>query len=108
MTKEADLRPSTWNEENSQTFIDLGRYAVPEREWQIAAFCDLIAPPDGPFTIIELCCGEGLLAEALLERYSNATLHGYDGSPAMLNQTTEQLARLGGLLCGVLFDIDGA
>jgi tRNA (cmo5U34)-methyltransferase len=105
MAEEADPRPSTWNEENSQTFVDLGRYAVPEREWQIAAFCDLIALPDGPFTIAELCCGEGLLAEALLERYSNATVHGYDGSPAMLDLAQARLARFGTRFAARQFDL---
>jgi tRNA (cmo5U34)-methyltransferase len=84
--------PAGWDEQNSQTFIDLGRYAVPEREWQIAAFGDLIGAPAGPFTIVELCCGEGLLAAALLERFPQATVIGYDGSPAMLAQATARLA----------------
>ena len=49
-----------WSEAASQTFIDFGRYFVPEREQQIAAFVDLIPAHDQPFNILELCCGEGL------------------------------------------------
>lgn len=87
-----------WDEQNSQTFIDYGRYLVPDREEQIAAFCDLAAPADhgdGPFNALELCCGEGLLAGALLERYPRCTVYGYDGSPAMLQRARERLAPFG-------------
>jgi tRNA (cmo5U34)-methyltransferase len=85
-----------WDEGNSQTFIDYGRYFVPEREEQIAAFCGLVAPSaPGPFCMIELCCGEGLLAGALLERYPEASVAGYDGSPAMLARARERLASYG-------------
>lgn len=31
-----DLPSAGWSEENSQTFIDYGRYFVPNREQQIA------------------------------------------------------------------------
>ncbi len=57
-----------WNEEASQEFIDNGRYFVPERETQMQTICDLIPPRFEPFHVLELCCGEGLLAEAILKR----------------------------------------
>jgi tRNA (cmo5U34)-methyltransferase len=81
-----------WSEEASQTFIDFGRYFVPERELQIEAFCDLIPPRDQSFNILELCCGEGLLAGALLERFPSCTVYGFDGSPAMLEHAQQRLA----------------
>ena len=59
---------SDWGAQNSQTFIDYGRYFVPEREQQIETICVLIPPRNTPFNILELCCGEGLLARALLDR----------------------------------------
>jgi ubiquinone/menaquinone biosynthesis C-methylase UbiE len=96
---------NTWDEHNSQTFIDLGRYFVPDREGQIAAFCDLIGPPDAPFEVIELCCGEGLLADALLHRYPRCTVHGYDGSPAMLRRAEERLAAYGARFRARQFDL---
>lgn len=61
---------------DSQTFLDYGRYFVPEREFQIKTMCDAIPEKKEPFHVIKLACGEGLLAEALLERFPNATLHG--------------------------------
>lgn len=85
----------TWNEDNSQTFIDYGRYFVPQRETQIEIICDAIPVQDAPFVVIELACGEGLLAEALLTRFPQATVHGYDLSPQMLATAAQRLARFG-------------
>ena len=94
-----------WSEATSRTFIDFGRYFVPEREQQIAAFVDLIPAHDQPFTILELCCGEGLLAGALLERFPTCTVYGFDGSPAMLDHARVQLARYGARFQTQLFDL---
>ncbi|HEX5689086.1 MAG TPA: class I SAM-dependent methyltransferase, partial [Roseiflexaceae bacterium] len=74
-----------WGAEASHIFIDYGHYFVPEREQQIETFCDVIQPRDEPFTILELCGGTGVLAGALLERFPNATVYDYDGSPEMLD-----------------------
>ncbi|MFL5807772.1 MAG: class I SAM-dependent methyltransferase [Roseiflexaceae bacterium] len=94
-----------WGAAASQTFIDYGRYFVPEREQQLATFCDLISPRDAPFNVIELCCGAGLLAGALLERFSSCTVYGYDGSPAMLDHARTSLARYGQRFQTMRFDL---
>jgi tRNA (cmo5U34)-methyltransferase len=94
-----------WSEAASQTFIDLGRYFVPEREQQIAAFVDLLPAHEQPFNILELCCGEGLLAGALLERFPDCTVYGFDGSPAMLDHARRQLAQYGDRFRTQLFDL---
>ncbi|MEX2200686.1 MAG: class I SAM-dependent methyltransferase [Dongiaceae bacterium] len=73
-----------WSEGDSRLFIDEGRYFVPERELQIETIGALIPPIDGPAHLVELCCGEGLLSRALLERFPQATVHAYDLSPTML------------------------
>jgi tRNA (cmo5U34)-methyltransferase len=84
-----------WSENDSQKFIDLGRYFVPNRELQIATICDLIPERDEPFNVLELSCGEGLLAEAVLQRFSTSTVYGYDLSPAMLQRAQQRLAAYG-------------
>ena len=53
-----------WEEENSQDFIDYGKYFVPDRETQINCICEVISPPSEPAYILDLCCGEGLLTRA--------------------------------------------
>ena len=84
-----------WAEEDSQHFIEYGKYFVPEREAQLETICRLIPASPEPFHVLELCCGEGLLAEAILERFQNCTVHGLDGSSEMLRHAASRLARFG-------------
>jgi tRNA (cmo5U34)-methyltransferase len=95
----------SWNEGLSQEFIDYGRYFVPERKHQIEIIVDLLPRLDGDGRLIELCCGEGLLAEAILERYSNYQVTGFDGSLAMLRRAQLRLARFGDRFHAQLFDL---
>ncbi len=98
-------RQPGWSEQDSRKFIDYGRYMVPERELQIEILCDLIPPSEEAFHVIELCCGEGLLAEAILERAPSAIVHGYDGSPAMLELAVARLSRYGERFIAKEFDL---
>jgi tRNA (cmo5U34)-methyltransferase len=84
--------PPAWNEDNTRTFLDYGRYFVPRRDEQIQALVELIPDRDQLFTVLDLCCGEGLLAEAILERYPQAFVLGLDGSPEMLERAGKHLA----------------
>ncbi|TGT77406.1 class I SAM-dependent methyltransferase [Mesorhizobium sp. M2E.F.Ca.ET.166.01.1.1] len=75
-----------WTESNSRSFLDYGRYFVPERERQIDMIADLI--PAAPRSLlVELCPGEGLLSQTLLERFPDSRLLALDGSDRMLEQT---------------------
>lgn len=76
-----------WSEDTSATFRDLAHYAVPEREAQIDTIVALIPEPDGPATAMDICCGEGRLTAALLERFPTLRVLAYDGSPSMLDTT---------------------
>lgn len=82
-----------WTDANSETFIRLGDVLVPDRETQLDAICALV--PDSPGVIVELSCGEGLLAERLLERFSDSRLIALDASPPMLARAAARLARFG-------------
>jgi tRNA (cmo5U34)-methyltransferase len=97
-------RPA-WDEDDSRNFIDVGRYFVPDREAQITMICDLIPATAAPFYVLELCCGEGLLAAAILERYPQAAVHGMDGSPAMLAAAQARLAGYSGRFTAAPFDL---
>lgn len=94
-----------WNEDDSQEFMDYGRYFVPDREAQLAIISRLIPETAEPFHVLELCCGEGLLAEAILERHASCTVHGYDGSPAMLRKALARLERFGPRFMSQQFDL---
>lgn len=84
-----------WTEADSSLFIDTGKYFVPDRELQYQTFCDLIPDCDHPFNILEICCGEGLLAKALLSTHPNATVFGYDGSAEMRKTSQNNLKTFG-------------
>lgn len=96
---------ASWQESDSQDFIDYGRYFVPQREYQLQTLADLIPPPGSPASILELSCGEGLLARVLLDRFPSATLHCYDISPAMLAQAQARLAQFGSRFVPRQFDL---
>jgi tRNA (cmo5U34)-methyltransferase len=84
-------RQAGWNETDSHDFIDLGRFFVPDREEQIAAVLAMIPDP-GDGLLVDLCCGEGLLSRALLERFPRARVMAMDLSPAMLAHARASLA----------------
>lgn len=89
------MNPQTgWNEDDSQEFIDHGRYFVPEREEQVAAVLDLVPEP-GDGLLVDLCCGEGLLSAALLERFPRARVLAMDLSPTMLEKARATCAAHG-------------
>lgn len=99
---------SGWTEADSRTFIDIADVAVPGRAEQMEMMLSLVpAQPDTRFAVVELCCGEGIFAGRLLERFPEAQLLALDGSPTMLEQARKRLARFGGRVRIEKFDLDG-
>lgn len=84
-----------WEEENSQDFIDYGKYFVPDREIQINCICDAIPPSAKPAYILDLCCGAGLLTRALLDKFPECHVYGLDGSLTMIAHAEKALADYG-------------
>jgi tRNA (cmo5U34)-methyltransferase len=76
-----------WSGAESKTYRDLSRYAVPERERQVAIITTLVRAAQAEGDVLDLCCGEGLLTEALLRALPETTVHAYDGSKSMLAAT---------------------
>jgi tRNA (cmo5U34)-methyltransferase len=97
-----------WSEETSRIFIDYGHYFVPERDHQMRIVAALLSYLEGPCVILELCCGEGLLAEVLLDCFPTFTVHGLDGSVEMLQRARERLVRFGSRFQCSVFDLAGA
>ncbi|RPJ40440.1 MAG: class I SAM-dependent methyltransferase [Chloroflexi bacterium] len=96
---------TNWSEENSRFFLQYAQYFVPDRETQIRTLCSLVPDPGQPFRILELACGAGLLAGALLERFPNSTVHGFDGSHEMLQTARQHLHPFGDRFLPGKFDL---
>lgn len=84
-----------WTDKDSEKFIDYGNLYVPDRETQTETVRSMIPPVDGPSHMIDLCCGPGLLAKALLEQFDQSIVHGLDGSQRMLSYARAQLNEYG-------------
>lgn len=97
----------SWDEENSRTFLDYGRYFVPERDRQLAIICDLIPAPPAGAVLVELCPGEGLLSRALLDRFAKCRVLALDGSAEMREATRATCAAHADRLTVAAFDLAG-
>src|SRR4051794_5447892 len=97
-------RPPAWSEDDSKNFLDYGRFFVPDREAQIAAILDVIPDP-GDGLLVALCCGEGLLSRAMLERFPASRVLALDLSPAMLARAEAAAGADRGRFTGRPFDL---
>ena len=102
--QDSDTTPQ-WEEENSQDFIDYGKYFVPDREIQIRCICEVIPLPSEPAYILDLCCGEGLLTRALLDKFPESYVYGLDGSQKMITHIEKALAAYGDRFKAKQFDL---
>jgi trans-aconitate methyltransferase len=85
---------SDWNERDSEVYRAIADVAVPRRGEMMEALLAAV-PFDAPaaIRIVELGAGEGLLSEALLDRFPSSSLVALDGSESMRAQATARLAR---------------
>lgn len=95
-----------WTETDSASFLAYGDLFVPDREAQIDAICSLIDPRVGTGDVVELCCGDGTLAQAVLERHPTCRVLGLDGSTAMLQRARVRLASAGTRFRTVSFHLE--
>ncbi len=95
MNEDSRTNNPSWSEENSSDFVQYGKYFVPDREEQIEIICSLLLAQGRVYRVLELCCGEGLLAASLLERIPNCQVIGLDGSPTMIKKARQDLAIYG-------------
>ncbi len=83
-----------WSEGDSEAFIDLAEIFVPGRAEQMNALLDLIpAKNDEGFALVELAAGEGVLAQAILERFHACQYVALDGSEVMRQHMSEKLRK---------------
>lgn len=105
MNEQDSQQPSFWSEQNSQQFIDYAEYFVPHRQEQMEVICQLIPVMDRPIHVLELCCGEGLLAQHILTKRPDIRITGMDGSEAMLWKARQRLSPFGSRFSAITFDL---
>ena len=81
-----------WTEDDSAHFLDRGRFFVPQRERQAAVVAALVPRLPEATLVVDLCCGEGPLAAAVLAAHPEVEVLGLDGSAAMRAAAEERLA----------------
>lgn len=98
--------PSEWTEQHSETYRQVSAVALPSRDEQIATLITLL-PFDRqePFRAVELGCGEGALAFALLDCFPNASVLALDGSQSMRGRAAERVGRFGSRVSVEWFDL---
>jgi tRNA (cmo5U34)-methyltransferase len=88
-----------WSEDDSTTFLDLAEIFVPGRVEQTNTLLQLIpARTDEDFTVVELASGEGVLAQAILEKFPQCHYIAFDGSAMMREQLAQKLTQFGNRL----------
>jgi tRNA (cmo5U34)-methyltransferase len=87
---------SDWTETESSVFREISGIAVPRRiEMMRTIVAAVPFAADDPFRVVELGCGEGELAAALLEAFPRAAITALDGSESMREQAAVRLAPFG-------------
>ncbi|MFE9769585.1 class I SAM-dependent methyltransferase [Streptomyces sp. NPDC005808] len=81
-----------WQEDDSSDFVELGEFFVPDRQTQMKVITSLIPEPQGQVEMLDLCCGQGRLSEALLAAFPQTTVVGLDLSSTMLGAAEKDLA----------------
>jgi tRNA (cmo5U34)-methyltransferase len=108
MKEQEPSQPLLWSEQNSQQFIDYADYFVPDRQEQLELIGELIPVFGHPIHVLDLCCGEGLLAQTILEKRHDISVTGLDGSSAMLWKARQRLSPFGARFRAVSFDLQQA
>ena len=85
-----------WSEDNSNEFIEYGDFFIPDRFTQLNIICKLLTSVPKLHKVVDPCCGEGKLCQAILEKFKNTKIHGLDLSEKMLEQAREKFGNIPG------------
>ncbi len=95
-----------WTEEDSKVYQAIAAVAVPAREEQVATLLTLLPfSPQDSFCVVELGCGEGFLAYALMNCFPRAEVIALDGSSEMRVQAAKRLKDFGSRVRIERFDL---
>ena len=97
-----------WTEQDSSTFIQDADCFVPERELLVESVCRLIPAGIESNLVVELCCGDGTLSEAILSSLEGVRVLALDGSEAMLEACARRTERYKDRIVIRWFDLGNA
>jgi tRNA (cmo5U34)-methyltransferase len=85
-----------WSEDDATAYRSIADIAVPRRRELLATLVALVPfPHDEPIRVVELGCGDGVLACHLLEAFSRARVVAFDGSDTMREAARARLVGFG-------------
>jgi tRNA (cmo5U34)-methyltransferase len=90
-----DLTQSAWDLADTELFVRFGDVFVPRRLEQISIVCDLLSDLTAPH-VLDLCAGQGRLAEAYLREKPEARVTLLDNSAEMLAAARTRLEEFEG------------
>lgn len=105
MEKSDSNLPLSWSEENSQEFIHYGNFFVPDRSLQMSIICQLIPNFNETMRVLELSCGEGLLAQTILKQRPEISIIGLDTSDLMIHKARQRLSEFGSRFQGYTYNL---
>ena len=82
-----------WTEQDSATFLRDADCFVPERELLVESVCRLIPAGVKSDLVVELCCGDGALSEAILGSVERVRVLALDASDVMLEACRQRTER---------------
>src|SRR5438309_7760913 len=95
---------AAWGEDDTELFLLYGDCFVPHRDQQLDVIASRIVAAPGD-VVLDLCCGAGHLANAILERHPEVRVIGLDGSEPMLAAASRALVRHGARFEARRFDL---
>jgi tRNA (cmo5U34)-methyltransferase len=94
-----------WRPSDTELFARYGDAFVPRRREQMDTVCELLGGIPEP-AVLDLCCGEGRLAEEYLSRSPGGRVTLLDGSEEMLEKAARRLASYGDRCTRLRADIE--
>ena len=83
---------NSWTERDSATFVRDAECFVPDRELVIESICRLVSDRAESGLVVELCCGDGSLSEAILGALQRIRILALDASDIMLEACARRTA----------------
>jgi len=96
----------SWDENTSDGFITGGSIFVPDRARQYQRICNLLPEPTSTFSVLDICCGEGLLSYKIAKKSPLYEMFCYDGSPLMLENAKKHFSKLPNRVHFDIFDLN--